>query len=271
MTYTILFIIAIAGYCLASGLLATLLRAPRNNERRLLLIAFVSATIAAVAHALYAIDLIQLGGSLNFSLSSMSALISAILVIIYLLGSLAMPIQRLGVLVFPVSALSLIFAGSWSSEAHHVANQGGAFAVHIVISIVAFSLLAIASIQGLLYVLQERQLKHHTKPSLLMVLPPLQTMEQLLFRLVVVGFALLTLSLLSGALFSQQIFGQPFAFKHHTILAIMAWAMFATLLFKRYRNGLRGTQAAIWTICGFLLLQLGYFGTKIVTESLNIQ
>jgi len=101
-----------------------------------------------------------------------------------------------------------------------------------------------------------------------MALPPLQTMEQLLFRLVGVGFVLLSLTLISGALFSQEIFGQAFTFKHHTILALMGWVVFAILLFKRMTTGIRGSQAVIWTISGFLLIKLGYFGTKIISQSL---
>jgi len=77
--------------------------------------------------------------------------------------------------------------------------------------------------------------------------------------------------LISGAIFSQEIFGHAFVFKHHTILAFLGWLVFAILLLKRVKQGLRGSQAVIWTISGFLLIQLGYFGTKIVSESLSLQ
>jgi len=100
-------------------------------------------------------------------------------------------------------------------------------------------------------------------------LPPLQTMETLLFKMLGVGFVLLTLTLLSGAIFSQLLFGHAFEFKHHTILAILGWMVFGTLLFKRVKHGLRGSQAVAWTIAGFVLIQLGYFGTKFVAESLS--
>jgi len=181
-----------------------------------------------------------------------------------------MPIRRLGVLVFPLTMLSLLFACIWQSEAVFHTNQGIAFSGHILISIIAYCLLAIASIQALLYVYQEHQIKNRKSPAMLMTLPPLQTMEQLLFRLVSVGFILLTLTLVSGAFFSQQIFGHAFVFKHHTILAVLGWLVFAILLYKRVKNGLRGSQAVIWTIGGFMLIQLGYFGTKIVSESLAL-
>lgn len=204
-------------------------------------------------------------------MDSMAVLISAILVLTFLLGSLALPIRRLGVLVFPLTIVSLIFSILWPSEADSTRRLTGLLGAHVFISIVAYCMLAIATIQGLLYVYQERQLKRRVSPAMLMALPPIQTMETLLFRLLWAGFALLTLTVVTGALFSKEIFGHAFEFKHHIILATLGWLVFAILLYKRVSHGLRGTRAVTWTIAGFLLIQLGYFGTKIVSETLSVQ
>jgi len=232
--------------------------------------AFTIGIIAALAHALYASQTSIVDGQLDLGLRSMMVLISCILVGLYILGGLLMPIKRLGILVFPITLLGLAFSGLWPSSvaAQNQANQ--AFNSHILVSILAFAVLAIAAIQAVLYAYQEQQIKQRTNPAMLMALPPLQTMEQLLFRLIGVGFLLLSLTLVSGALFSQEIFGHAFEFKHHTILAIMGWLVFAILLFKRATTGIRGSQAVIWTIGGFVLIKLGYFGTKIVTEGLAL-
>jgi len=229
------------------------------------------AFIALLAHLIAASQLCFINGSLNFGLSSMALLISGIVTGIFLLGGLAMPIRRLGILVFPLTVLSLLFSMLWKTDSATLPNTGLAFNAHILISLTAYALLTIAAIQALLYVFQERQIKKRTNPAMLMALPPLQTMEALLFRLVAYGFGFLTLALVSGAIFSQQIFGHAFAFKHHTILAVLGWLVFAVLLYKRAKQGLRGSQAVVWTIGGFLLIQLGYFGTKIVSESLTVQ
>lgn len=232
---------------------------------------FVTASIGAICHIAYALDISFIDQSLNISLSSMMVLMSAMVMLMFLLGGLIMPIRRLGILVFPLTIFSLLFAFLWGDQVAMLDNRSFAFSAHIVISLLAYCLLAIASVQALLYIFQERQIKQRTNPAMLMAFPPLQTMELLLFRLVGVGFVILTLTLVSGAVFSQQIFGHPFVFKHHTILALLGWLMFAILLFKRVKHGLRGSRAVIWTISGFLLIQLGYFGTKIVSESLSLQ
>lgn len=277
----ILLLMAILGYLLATFLIANRISTHRESNPDIdnyitsVDAIFIIACFSWVAHLIYANGISHTGSTINFSLSSMTCLVSLVIVIIFLLGSLAMPIRTLGVLVFPLTATSLLFSFLWGNEIgnenpEHI-TQSIAFASHIMVSLLTYALISIAAIQSLLYVYQERLIKKRTASTMLLALPPLQTMEQLLFRLVSVGFILLTLTLLSGAIFSQEIFGQPFTLKHHTIFAIISWLVFAILLFKRFKSGLRGSQAMVWTIVGFLLMQIGYFGTKIITESLHIQ
>jgi ABC-type uncharacterized transport system permease subunit len=272
----LLFVIfAIGLYSLATVLMVIYLRSMKNldtdSSNSKIRLAFTVACFGAAFHIVHAFNISLIEQSLNVSLGSMVVLMSGLLMLTFLLGGLLMPIRRLGVLVFPFTSASLVFAALWGDQAVILDNRSLAFNAHIVISLLAYSLLAIAAIQALLYVYQERQIKKRTNPAMLTALPPLQTMELLLFRLVSSGFVILTLTLLTGAVFSQEIFGHAFAFKHHTILAIFGWLVYATLLLKRVKSGLRGSRAVIWTIGGFLLIQLGYFGTKIVSESLSLQ
>jgi ABC-type uncharacterized transport system permease subunit len=95
-------------------------------------------------------------------------------------------------------------------------------------------------------------------------LPPLQTMESLLFEMIAVGFVLLSLALLSGFSFLEDMFAQRQV--HKTVLSIIAWFVFGTLLWGRYRFGWRGQKALIWTLSGFVVLMLAYFGSKVVIE-----
>ena len=93
-------------------------------------------------------------------------------------------------------------------------------------------------------------------------------MEGLLFLLAGIGFVLLTLTLISGAFYTRALFGVSFTFNHHTVLAIMAWVIFGILLAGHFWFGWRGRRATYWTIFGFIVLVLGYFGTKYVVEVL---
>ena len=94
----------------------------------------------------------------------------------------------------------------------------------------------------------------------------LLTMEALLFRLILIGFVLLTLTLGSGILFSETLFGKALSWDHKTVFAIASWIIFAALLVGRHFYGWRGRQALRWTLAGFVALMLAYVGTRFVIE-----
>ena len=97
-------------------------------------------------------------------------------------------------------------------------------------------------------------------------LPPLLTLEALLFRIIGLGFMLLTLTLLTGAVFSETLFGQVMRFNHKTVFAITSWLIFAFLLAGRHLYGWRGRVALRWTLAGFISLLLAYIGSRFVLE-----
>jgi ABC-type uncharacterized transport system permease subunit len=147
------------------------------------------------------------------------------------------------------------------------------FLWHIVISILAYSTLTIAAFHAVLMVLQESRL--HTRPGgakagwfghALDRLPALLTMEKLLFRLIAFGFFLLTLTVLSGVVFSEELFNKAFKWDHKTIFTMLSWALFGLLLAGRKWQGWRGRTALSFTLTGFAVLLLAYVGSRFVLE-----
>lgn len=265
---TALPIITLACYCLVTVMLV--LTAKQQDADKLskpLLIALL--TLGTVTHLILSIQYSQLldshlpvASGPNFSLSAMIILIGAIVTLLFLIGCSQLPILRLGLIILPVNIICLCFALSWQSDPLYLTTSSKAMVAHILIAILTYSLISLATIQVMLYAYQERQLKARKEPSLLLALPPLQTMETLFFRLLTAGFVMLSLTLITGVVFSEQFFS------HHILLTAAAWCLFAYLLFRHYKHGLRGSQALKLTIIGFILIQLGYFGTKLVLESL---
>ncbi len=88
----------------------------------------------------------------------------------------------------------------------------------------------------------------------------------LLFNLLYVGVALLTLTVFSGLLFSQTLFGKPLVFDHKTIFALISWILFSGLLIARWRVGLRGRVAVRWVLSAYTALLLAYVGSRFVLE-----
>ena len=143
-----------------------------------------------------------------------------------------------------------------------------AFKIHLLIAMLAYSLFTIASLHVLLMALLERRLHDGTLTHVLQKLPPLLTMEALLFRIIWAGFVLLTLTLVSGVVFSEELFGKPAQFNHKTAFGMVSWLIFAALLAGRHVYGWRGRVAVRWTLAGFLTLVLAYIGSKFVVEVL---
>jgi ABC-type uncharacterized transport system permease subunit len=130
----------------------------------------------------------------------------------------------------------------------------------------AYALLSIAALQALAVAWQERSLRSKRLGPMLRALPPLSAMEDLLFQYIVAGFALLTLTVLSGALFIDDWMAQHLV--HKTVLTLLAWVVFGLLVFGRWRFGWRGRTAVNWTLAGMLVLLLAFFGSKFVLEIL---
>ena len=139
---------------------------------------------------------------------------------------------------------------------------------HFLLAIFAYGMLLNAAGVAILMRFADRTLHQAKAGSLIRTLPPLMTLERLMFACVRLGFILLTLALLSGAFFADRVWGHSLILSHKIILSIAAWLVFGALLLGRYYYGWRGRFAANWTLCGFALLFLGYIGSRFVLEAL---
>ncbi|ACL71934.1 cytochrome C assembly family protein [Thioalkalivibrio sulfidiphilus] len=195
-----------------------------------------------------------------FNALSLSAWLIALLLWI---ASLRHPLELLGIILLPFAALALALELSLGGTGTATALPAG-LQIHILTSLLAYSLLAIAAIQAILLAIQNKHLHNHHPRGFIRALPPLAMMESLLFQIIGLGFVFLSASLASGFLFLEDLFAQQVA--HKTVLSIAAWLLFGTLLFGRWRFGWRGRIAIRWTLGGFGALVLAYFGSKLVLE-----
>lgn len=200
---------------------------------------------------------------LNLGVFNAVSLVTWVISVLLLLSAIKRPTENLGIIVFPGTALAVALGLSFSTE-QITEPLNSSIEIHILISIAAYSLLSIAAVQALLLTIQDYHLRHKHPGGFIRALPPLQTMERLLFQMIGVGFVLQSLSLLTGFIFLDNMFAQHLV--HKTVLSIVAWAVFATLLWGRWRFGWRGKKAIRWTLSGFVFLALAYFGSKTVLE-----
>jgi ABC-type uncharacterized transport system permease subunit len=223
---------------------------------------------ALLVHAFAIYHAIATPQGLDLSFPNALSLVAGLAVLVARVSGMLRTLPQVAAVVLPVAALCAVLpAFPHSSHRFAFADEGWA-AVHISVALLGYAFFVVAALQALVMTGLEKQL-HRGRPATgLTATPPLLTLERYEFRLISTGFILLTLTLISGFLFSEELFGKPVTFTHKNVFSVAGWVTFAVLLFGRWRYGWRGRVALRWIIAGTLLLVLGYLGSKFVLEVL---
>ena len=217
-------------------------------------------------HAFGLWDAMFVEGSMRFSFSLALSLMMWLAVLIYWLESFMARMEGMQPLVLPLAALCTAL-GVFFPQAHVIAHANAlGFKLHFLAAMLAYSLLTLAALHAIFMGFTESALHKRSLTRSLSSLPPLLTMETLLFRMLQLGFILLTLTVGSGVLFSEALFGKPLSLDHKTLFAFISWGIFAVLLIGRHVWGWRGKRALRWTLAGFAVLILAYVGSRFVAE-----
>jgi ABC-type uncharacterized transport system permease subunit len=222
--------------------------------------------VPLLLHAVLLYDSLFAADGMHLGVGNAVSVIVWLTVAIYWLGNLFYNVEALQAMVLPVAAVCALLPVLLPAARALPNTELAAFKMHLLIAMLAYSLFTIASLHVLLMALLERRLHDGALPVALQKLPPLLTMETLLFRIITAGFVLLTLTLATGVLFSEELLGKAMRFNHKTVFGILSWLIFGALLGGRWLYGWRGRVAVRWTLTGFLMLVLAYVGSKFVLE-----
>ncbi|MDD2885044.1 MAG: cytochrome c biogenesis protein CcsA [Dechloromonas sp.] len=226
--------------------------------------AAIAAALLAHASALQSALFAPAGMRFSFALAL--SLMMALAVLIYWLESFMARMEGMQPMVLPLAASCAALPIFFPND-HLVAHASATgFRLHFLAAMLAYSLLTLAALHAIFMGFTENALHRRTMKRSLASLPPLLVMESLLFRMLLLGFLLLTLAVGSGLLFSEALFGKPLSIDHKTVFAIASWSIFAILLIGRHAWGWRGKRALRWTLAGFALLVLAYMGSRFVAE-----
>lgn len=165
----------------------------------------------------------------------------------------------------------LMFAGTavccigllYTESSFTLSRSGWALYFHLFLSLCSYAILSIAAVLTVIEPWQSRQLRKNPV-SASRFIPSLESLDTETFKLIGIGFSLLTVALLSGFFFLENMYGQHLP--HKVVLSLLSWLVFAILLLGRWRLGWRGKTAMRFALMGFFLLLLGYFGSKWVLE-----
>ena len=223
--------------------------------------------VALVLHAMLLYRSVITPEGLDLGVANAISLLVWLTVLIYWFAGLAFDglAGMLG-LMSPVALIAVLLQAVIPTR--HLVTYGGnpLFTLHFAIAMLAYSLFIVATVHALVMLAEEKWLHRGVLPPFLKSLPPLMEMEALLFRILLAAFVLLTLTVASGLLFSEQLFGKPFTVTHKTVFGVISWVIFGSLLAGHYFRGWRGRTAVVWTLAGFTALMLAYVGSKVVLE-----
>lgn len=260
MTPVLITAVALAGYLLAAYRLVRHVFHPDSQRQAALLL----AGVGLLAHLMAHVHGWRTAGGPDLHFFAALSLVGAGMAGMTLLAPMAQRMDALGVVVYPVAAVTLLFYVGFGQSGS--APLDWRIQLHAVLALLAYATLAVAAVLAGLLWLQERALRQRRLTGVLRALPPLTQLESLLFRTIGAGFFLLTLALVSGVLFVQDLLAQHLA--HKTFLSALAWLVFGLLLLGRWRYGWRGRRAVRLTLLAMALLALSFFGSKFVLEIL---
>lgn len=250
--------------CYLAGSLFQGARFTGKKDSRQLVLGF--GALAVIAHAISVWGVIRTTEGYQFGLVEISTLIAASISLLVLISSLRKPLENLFLGLFPLAILAIL--ASLTIQSNYPPTQLSAgLASHVILSILAYSTITIAALQSIFLAYQNYQLKHGHAGGFLRKFPPLQDMEVFLFELLWIGQLLLSLGIIAGFFFVEDIW-QREGVIHKTFFSMLSWVVFAILLWGRHQMGWRGSTAIRGTLIGFAFLLLGFYGSKFVVQFL---
>ena len=218
-----------------------------------------------LAHAFWLAGAVGPLGEVAMSIADSASLMGLVIGAGGVIALLSPAYRSIAALMLGIAAMLAAGTGSLP-QTREVAGAGWPLAVHITLALGSAGMFAVAAVLVILLALQDRQLRSKRPARWLTSLPPIESLEHAMFTVIGTGLAALTVAILAGLLFVTNLFAQHLI--HKTTLALVAWLIFAVLLIGRRRFGWRGRKAAAYTITGFVVLALAYFGSKFVLEFL---
>lgn len=189
---------------------------------------------------------------------------SLMIVVAFLIFERRYKVTTLGSFVTPVALVML----SVSSALHGVSRQlppilqSNWFWIHALLAFISYAAFTIAFGVAVIYLIQRHFLKTKHFGALFQKLPPLETLDEISYRCFAVGFPLLTIAIISGAIWSEKAMGSYWVWGPKQTWSLITWFIYAALLHGRLTIGWRGKRAAILSIIGFIVLLITFFGMK---------
>ncbi len=219
------------------------------------------AVSALLSHTLSLTEIIGSHGIQNLSIFNVASLISLAIAAVMTLSTAKVKVWYLLPIVYSLAIINVAASHFLPSTQMSYFEERLGLLLHISLAIFAYATLTIALLYSVQITWLSTRLKDKKFDPLDPNIPPLMSVERQLFNVIVVGFLLLTSVLITGYIYLDNMIS------HKTVISVLAWLVYAVLLWGRFQMGLRGKNKTLLSAIGAGLLTLGYFGGRFISGS----
>ncbi len=255
----------LAGALAYSAYIISLKEFLSKTAMSVVLVGFASHTLALVAR--YA----EAGHTPVTNLYESLSFFSWMIVGVLLIANLKYKIRVLGAFLSPIAAVLMLFAYALPKEIVPLAPVLKSFwhPFHVIFAFMGDAIFAVAFCCGVMYLVQERQLKAKRIGAITKRLPSLKVLDDLNYQSLTYGFPLLTLGIITGAIWAEYAWGRYWNWDPKETWSLITWLLYAALLHQRLTVGWRGRKAAIMAIVGFLAVLFTFLGVNLILPGLH--
>jgi len=190
---------------------------------------------------------------------------------ILLIATLKYKVKVLGSFLTPIALILMLFAFALPKEILPLAPVLKSFwhPFHVIFAFLGNAIFALTFCCGVMYLIQEHQLKSKKMGPITKRLPPLNLLDDLSYQSLKYGFPLLTLGIITGAAWAEYAWGRYWSWDPKETWSLITWLLYAALLHQRLTVGWRGRKAAIMAIAGFLAILFTFLGVNLLLPGLH--
>ena len=235
-------------------------------------VALTAASVGFTSHTLALVTrYIEAGYTPVTNLYESLSFFAWIIVGLLLIANLRTKIKVLGAFLMPISLTLMLFAYALPKEIVPLAPVLKSFwhPFHILFAFLGDAIFAVAFCGGIMYLIQERQLKTKRIGAIAQRLPSLNALDDLNYQSLTWGFPLLTLGIITGAIWAEYAWGRYWNWDPKETWSLITWLLYAAMLHQRLTVGWRGRKAAIMSIVGFLAVLFTFLGVNLILPGLH--
>jgi cytochrome c-type biogenesis protein CcsB len=189
----------------------------------------------------------------------------------YLLLHIKYRLDVLAAFISPVAAVLTILASLFPKDILPLAPVLKSFwlPIHVTFAFIGNAMFTLGFAAGVMYLIQERQIKSKKIGPFYYRLPSLKVLDDLNYRCLTFGFPLLTLGIITGSVWAESAWGSYWSWDPKETWSLITWFLYAALLHGRLTVGWRGRKAAVLAIVGFAVLVFTFLGVNLLLSGLH--